>query len=108
MEEMNSLARKAVRDNLSASSRWTLPLSGGLDSRFLAVVAAESGLEVRAFTFGSKNWYETIYARQVAQKLGLPWREVDLGNNFLRDHLMEWADWFGSSMHFHGMYQFPY
>jgi hypothetical protein len=108
MEEMHTLHSAAIREALRSHTRWQLPLSGGLDSRLIAAVAAEVGADASTCTYGPARWDETLYARRVARALDLPWRHVELGAQFLADHTRTWADWFGSALHFHGMYQLPF
>lgn len=51
-----------------------LPLSGGLDSRLLALELKERGIDnVIAFTYGVGETREVGVSREVARSLGLPW-----------------------------------
>ena len=97
----------AIRESLRVEPSWTLPLSGGFDSRLIAAVARREGIPVRAVTYGSRSWPDVAYAEAVARRLGIPWRRIELGTDYLSRYSSAWADWFGSSLHFHGMYQFP-
>ncbi|MFO7868023.1 MAG: asparagine synthase C-terminal domain-containing protein [Bacteroidales bacterium] len=56
-----------------------LPLSGGFDSRLLAVFLKEAGVkDVICFTFGTrKKNPEKLRAQKVAQRLGFRWHFVD-------------------------------
>lgn len=108
VDEMHQLTQQAIADVLVTSPSWVLPLSGGLDSRLIAAVGAQMGTEMRAYTYGSALWNETIYARQVAKALKIPWKRIDLGTGYLARYTRTWADWFGSALHFHGMYQMPF
>ena len=107
-DEAYELSRQAIADVLKTQPAWILPLSGGLDSRLIAAVGAEMGVELRAYTYGPSVWEEVIYAHQVAKALKLPWKRVDLGTDYLAKYTPIWADWFGSALHFHGMYQMPF
>jgi hypothetical protein len=107
-EEMYELSRQAIADVLKTQRAWILPLSGGLDSRLIAAVGAEMGVDFYAYTYGPPAWDETLHARQVAQALNLPWKRVDLGTDYLAKYTPMWADWFGSALHLHGMYQMPF
>lgn len=53
------------------SERITLPLSGGFDSRLLAVVLKESGYDLTSYTYGEKHHQEVRVALRVARQLGL-------------------------------------
>ncbi|MFZ5889386.1 MAG: asparagine synthase-related protein [Chloroflexota bacterium] len=105
VDEMYELSRKAIADVLKTQPRWILPLSSGLDSRLIAGVAAEMGVELHTYAWGEPESTDVIYSRQTAKTLGLPWKWIDLCNDFLERYTPLWADLFGSSMHFHGMYQ---
>lgn len=108
VDQMAVLSRNAIEGCLSESSSWVLPLSGGLDSRMIAAVGAEMGVTMRAYTYGASRWNEVVYAKAVAKRLGLSWKRIDLGTDYLAGASRMWADWFGSSLHFHGMYQVPF
>lgn len=106
--EMYERMRTPIARALRTSPEWTLPLSGGVDSRLIAAVGAEEKIPMTAFTYGPATWKETLYAEKVAHALKLPWRRIDLGTDYLEKYVPMWGDWFGSSMHFHGMYQMPF
>ncbi len=103
-----TLTKEVMVEHLSMSQSWALPLSGGIDSRLIAAFGSEMEIELDAFTYGPKDWEESIYAKKVAKSLGIPWRRIDFGLDYLSDYTQMWAQWFGSGMHFHGMYQLPY
>lgn len=105
VDEMHAVSHKAVADILKTRPKWILPLSSGLDSRLIAGVAADIGANVDTYAWGGRNTTDVVYSHHIAKTLGLPWKHVDLPNNFLSKYTPLWADWFGSSMHFHGMYQ---
>ena len=107
-DEMHDHTVKVVGDALRQHDRWILPLSGGMDSRITACVGIDQGVDLHAYTYGPATWSETIYARQVARVLGMPWQRVDLGTSYLADYSPMWLDWFGTSLHVHGMYQMPF
>lgn len=106
--EMHELTVKSISSALHQHEKWLLPLSGGMDSRLIACVAKETGTDIHAYTYGPSRWYEVAYARQLARTLGIQWERVDLGVDYLADYTPMWLDWFGSSLHTHGMYQMPF
>jgi hypothetical protein len=108
VDEMYELSRQAIVQALSSYPKWILPLSSGLDSRLIAAVAAEIGADVHTYAWGEANTTDVIYSRQIARTLGLPWKHIVLPNDFLLKYTPLWADLFGSSMHFHGMYQMSF
>lgn len=107
-DEMHGYTVKAIGDALKQHDKWILPLSGGLDSRLIACVGVDQGVDFQAYTYGPATWNESIYARQVARALDIPWQRVDVGTDYLADYTPMWLDWFGSSLHAHGMYQMPF
>ncbi len=55
-----------------------IPLSGGFDSRFIAVMCKELGMKnVVCFTFGKKNNIEAVYSERVARTLGYKWLFIE-------------------------------
>jgi hypothetical protein len=108
VEEMHVLSRQAITDVLKTKERWILPLSGGLDSRLIAAVGAELDIPLYAYTYGHKDWVETVYAQKVAQVLSLPWQRVPIEPDYLKKYTRMWMEWFGSALHCHGMYQMPF
>ena len=106
-DELQHLTQNALGRGLEAGSSWDLPLSGGMDSRLIAAVGNAIGADLRTWTYGPADWRDVIYARRVATMLRLEWRRVPLTPGYLTRANAAWADWFGSSLHFHGHYQFP-
>lgn len=107
-EEMYERMRTPIARALRTSGHWTLPLSGGVDSRLIAAVGVQERIPMTAYTYGPATWKETLYAEQVARALNLEWKRVDLGTDYLARYVPMWGDWFGSATHFHGMYQMPF
>lgn len=65
-----------------------IPLSGGYDSRLIAVLLKNAGYEnVMCFTYGRKNNYEAQIAQKVAQKLGFRWLFVEYNQDLIRDFI---------------------
>lgn len=108
VDEMYELSRQAVKQALDGHPNWILPLSSGLDSRLIAAVTAETGINVHAYAWGASNTTDVVYSRQIARTLGIPWKQIELPRDFLVKYTQRWADLFGSAMHFHGMYQMAF
>jgi hypothetical protein len=108
VDRLHEESRDAVRKALDGSSSWSLALSSGLDSRLIAGVCAGLGLDGQTYAWGTRDTVDVIYSRDIAKTLGLPWTHVDLGTDYLDRFTEEWAAWFGSSLHFHGMYQMAF
>jgi hypothetical protein len=108
LEEMHELVKKAISQTLKTQPKWIVPLSGGLDSRLIAAVGAEMGVDMHTYTWGLPDTMDGACAPQIARALHLPWLRIDLGDDYLLRYLPLWIDLFGSSMHFHGMYRIPF
>ncbi len=99
---------KASVEQWEASSTLPLllPLSGGLDSRFLLWLLNDKS-RVRAFTYGGaprqNHSHEVVMAKALAVITGISWQHVELG--LFHRFLEPWIDLFGPATHAHGMYQ---
>jgi len=86
-----------------------LPLSGGLDSRMMAILTKDKK-KLSCFTYGGssqqKKSYEVIRAKNLCKKYKIKWSRIDL-NNYL-EYMKEWSELFGISTHAHGMYQMEF
>lgn len=111
-EEIVSRVSEAIETRfaqLAFDEELILPLSGGFDSRLLAALIPK-GVPTRCFTYGlSENQsesFEVMRAKAVADRLGLQWQRVELGeyNNLIG----EWINRYGPVMHSHGMYQMEF
>ncbi len=105
LEEMHAHTMRAVGGALREAGKILLPLSSGMDSRLIACLAAELGIETRAYSY--TTYYEADYAGYIARVLRIPWRRIPLGQGYLTANTGRWLDWFGSALHTHGMYQLP-
>ena len=70
----------------SASGRpIVVPLSAGLDSRFVASGLSEAGYRnVRCFAYGQPGNREAVASREIARRLGYDWSFVPYGNARVR------------------------
>lgn len=106
LDELKPLSEAFFREALAVSDSWIIPLSGGLDSRIIAVYAKAFGKEVRAFTYNTA-YRNFVCGKAVAKALGLKWQQVDVRDDYLNRFTPLWLDCFGTSMHAHGMYHGP-
>lgn len=104
VDEMHALSYKAIAGALKNSPAWVLPLSSGLDSRLIAAVAADVGANANAYAWGAPDNTDAHYSRELAQALGLPWKNITFPNDFLVNYTPQWASWMGTALHFQGMY----
>ena len=67
-----------------------LPLSGGYDSRIIALLLKEYGVEnISSFTYGKKENKEAQVSRDIANRLGLKW-------DFIEYQKEDWHRWYHS------------
>ena len=84
--DIYSLVCTKVSQKLQAAgqSEAVLPLSGGYDSRYLAIVAKDLGIPTRAFTFDAtrnpEQGSEIQRAKWVAKQLGFDWHSVSVSD----------------------------
>jgi len=105
VDEMHELTQRAIRAALSQHRRWTLPLSSGLDSRLIAAVGADAGVDMQAYAWGEPHSTDVVNSHRIAQILGYSWKHIGHPKDFLQIYTKRWADWFGTGISFHGMYQ---
>lgn len=108
---LRDLNVELVRDAFAPLSTVILPLSAGYDSRMLACAASDLQPvpDLRCFTYGPTGCLEVESARRLCHVLGFPWERVELPCRFLaRTYLHKIGAVFGSSLHFHGMYQLEF
>ena len=91
------------------TSQIILPLSGGYDSTYLALLTREFK-SVKSFTYAQSILRfldkEACSARLNADKLQLSWRRINL--NYDMNYLREWRLEFKSVTHDHGMYHYEF
>ncbi|MBS4190232.1 hypothetical protein KHA94_08455 [Bacillus sp. FJAT-49705] len=83
-----------------------LPLSGGYDSRIIALLLKEYGIEdISSFTYGKRENKEALVSKDIANRLGLKWDFIEYKKEDWHRwyHSQEWKDYVnfavnGSSM----------
>lgn len=88
-----------------------LPLSGGLDSRILAMEGAGDE-RIHAYSYGySKNQresYEVVKAYKVAQATNIRWQHISLADYYSEQYMDRYYSIYGAETHLHGMYQMEF
>jgi len=107
VDEWAELIDKEMTSALGENRNVILLLSGGIDSRVIAAIAAKKNYPVTAISYGNSSWQDSVQAKQVAKKLSIPFKLVNIGLDYLKIYTKVWIDWFGASMCLHGVYQMP-
>ena len=90
LERLHTVAREVIArlTSIAAGRPVVIPLSGGLDSRLIALHLKLAGYEpVYAFTYGRPGNAEAEISRDVAQQLGMEWK-------FVPYSLERWKAWY--------------
>ncbi|MBU0722480.1 hypothetical protein KKA93_03430 [Patescibacteria group bacterium] len=86
-----------------------IPTSGGYDSRLLTFLIQDKN-KIESYTYGISNnqsqSYEVIIAKELTNRLGIKWRQIELG--LFHNYFDEWDNLFGISTHAHGMYHMEF
>jgi hypothetical protein len=108
VDQMYALSRQAIADVLLTESDWIIPLSSGLDSRLIAAVAAELGINAHTYTWGESMSLDSVYAQKIAKTLDMPWKLIPFDMEYFVKYTQIWAGLFGSAMAFHGVYMMSF
>lgn len=80
-----------------------LPLSGGYDSRFIAVLLKNAGYSnVLCFTYGRENNFEIENSKKTAESLGFQWIFIKYDNSIIENYL--YHEKFFDYIHYAGAY----
>lgn len=71
IDELHQLYPNLLKERIENYDDIILPLSGGLDSRFIAAHFPALGISPKIFTFGSPNCHDYLIAKDTARTLGL-------------------------------------
>ena len=78
-----------------------LPLSGGYDSRYLLALLKPHYDKIECFTYGKKNSYEVLIAKNVCEKLNVKWHFIEYTNELLDVFFTdEWQEYSTRNHHF--------
>lgn len=108
-DALHLIGEKVKNWEKSVEGNIVLPISGGFDSRLLAL-SLSNYKNVKSFTYGlSPNQglsKEVIHAKYITEQLSIDWRQIEIGkfHRFMRD----WYNIYGASTHAHGMYHMEF
>jgi asparagine synthase (glutamine-hydrolysing) len=86
-EKLTELEKKIVSQVITYSNNRTIliPLSGGYDSRYIvALLKKYQYNNIVCFTYGKKNSYEVLIAKNVAEKLQIKWHFIEYTDELLQ------------------------
>jgi asparagine synthase (glutamine-hydrolysing) len=88
LTELEIVTQKLIDEIKSKfyNRRIIIPLSSGLDSRYVAYLIKKTGIEdVLCFTYGKENFKEVIKAKHIAKKINLNWVHVPYSRKIWRE-----------------------
>ncbi|MCK4306416.1 MAG: hypothetical protein KAY24_19395, partial [Candidatus Eisenbacteria sp.] len=93
IRELDSLVQRYLGRFVGVAPKYSIALSGGLDSRLLAMAAKRAGLQQVAFCVGEPRCQELQMATRVAEMLSIPIKIHEIEGHSL-------PDWFGKMVWF--------
>lgn len=103
IEGINVFERTFERMIQSLNGRTAVvPLSGGFDSRLIAVMLKKAGYEkIICFSYGRKDNHEAEISEKVAEKLGFKWYFIEYSEELIKDFVeskafTEYYQWAGN------------
>lgn len=89
VEEFADIFHRIIERDLQGKE-VILPLSGGLDSRSLAVALSHLGIKPYCYSYGFKGSFnETKYGREIAEKLNWDFEAYEIPRGYLWDKIEE-------------------
>lgn len=101
--------KESIANDTFSNDEIIIPMSGGLDSRTLAILVPEEK-NVSAYSYNliepAEKCHENGIAKLVCDKLGIPHYNIKLGNPYV--YAQAWFDNLGLSAQSHGMYHYDF
>ena len=95
-ENLENALVSAVKSQVQGED-VAVAFSGGLDSGLVAAIAKEHARSVTLYTSGKDNSYDVVMAREMSEKLGLPWLHIPLNEDNIEARLREMISITGTS-----------
>lgn len=89
--ELGNSIEEAVR-KACEGREVAVAFSGGMDSGLLAALAAKYARSVTCYTCGTDGSFDVAAGRELAEKLGLPWRHCRMSENDIEDTIGNWVN----------------
>jgi asparagine synthase (glutamine-hydrolysing) len=104
VNKLKELEKNIIDETIRyASGRAILvPLSGGYDSRYILTLLKEKDYPLlECYTYGRKDSYEVLIAKNVAEKLNVKWHFIEYTNELLDNFFSEsWKNYSSLNHHF--------
>ena len=87
------VAKRLIRN--AKGKTIVIPLSGGYDSRLIAIFLKQNGYKnVICYTYGKKSCYEAKQSKVIANKLGFKWLFIEYTDKLIQKNLSsrEWLE----------------
>ncbi len=101
---LNTLEKKLVEKAIHYANGKTIliPLSGGYDSRYLLSLLKDNNYQnIECFTYGRKDSYEVLIAKNVCEKLNVKWHFIEYTDDLLQTFFSEkWKAYSDLNHHF--------
>ncbi len=78
----------SVREGVEGR-RIGVAFSGGLDSGLVSAIARDFAEHIHLYTCGTANAYDVVMARDLSEKLGLPWTHVQISKTNVESLIRE-------------------
>lgn len=95
-----------IRDSVKGK-RIGVAFSGGLDSGLASAIASQYAESVTLYTCGTDNAFDVVMARDLAEKLGIPWVHVPISKRVIEMRIREFISATGCSDPFTISYEMP-
>lgn len=104
--ELESAITDSVR-RMCEGKRVAVAFSGGLDSGLVAAIAREHAESVRLYTCGTSDSYDVRMARDLSERLDLPWVHAEISLDTMEARIREMIAATGTSDPFTISYEMP-
>ena len=91
-QKLSELETQLIDNAINYADNRTIliPLSGGYDSRYLLALLKEKNYaKIECYTYGRKDSYEALIAKNVCEKLNIKWHFIEYSDTLLQTFFSE-------------------